>query len=57
MFSVNPFAEISATVSPTVMQWYIVVMALFVAGGTLFDMIHKKSTPDFNPCYFTAKER
>ena len=47
MFSVNPFAEISATVSPTVMQWYIVVMALFVAGGTLFDMIHKKSARYF----------
>ena len=47
MFSVNPFAEISATVSPTVMQWYIVVMALFVAGGPLFDMIHKKSARYF----------
>ncbi len=47
MFSVNPFAEISATISPAVMQWYIVVMALFVAGGTLFDMIHKKSARYF----------
>ena len=47
MFTINPFAEISATVSPTVMQWYIIVMALFVAGGTLFDMIHKKSARFF----------
>lgn len=47
MFSINPFAEISATISPTIMQWYIIVMALFVAGGTLFDVIHKGSAKYF----------
>lgn len=47
MFSINPFAELSATISPTVMQWYVVVMALFVAGGTLFDVIHKGSAKFF----------
>ena len=47
MFTINPFAEISAFIPPTVMQWYIVVMALFVAGGTLFDMIHKRSATFF----------
>ena len=43
MFMSNPFAELSAFVSPTVMQTYVVVMALLVVGGTLFDIMHKKS--------------
>ena len=43
MFTSNPFAELSASVSPTIMQIYVVVMALLVAGGTLIDIIHKKS--------------
>ena len=57
MFSVNPFAEISATISPAVMQWYIIVMALFVAGGTLFDMIHKKSARYFFQDWKAKKKR
>jgi uncharacterized membrane protein (DUF485 family) len=47
MFSHNPFAELSASVSPGVMQAYVVVMAALVAGGTLFDIIHKKSARYF----------
>ncbi|MBS38925.1 MAG: adenylyl-sulfate reductase [Thiotrichales bacterium] len=47
MFSINPFAELSATISPEVMQWYVIVMAIFVAGGTLFDVIHKGSAKYF----------
>jgi uncharacterized membrane protein (DUF485 family) len=47
MFSHNPFAELSASVSPGVMQAYVVVMAALVAGGTLFDLIHKKSARYF----------
>jgi uncharacterized membrane protein (DUF485 family) len=47
MFSSNPFAELSAFIPPTVMQTYVVVMALLVAGGTLFDIMHKKSARYF----------
>jgi len=47
MFSHNPFAELSASVSPNVMQAYVVVMAVLVAGGTLFDIVHKKSAKYF----------
>jgi len=47
MFSHNPFAELSASVSPSVMQAYVVVMAVLVAGGTLFDIVHKKSAKYF----------
>jgi len=47
MFIINPFAELSASVPPAVMQTYIVVMALLVAGGTLFDVVHKRSAQYF----------
>ena len=47
MFTINPFADLSAFVPPTVMQTYVVVMALLVAGGTLFDIMHKKSARYF----------
>ena len=43
MFSINPFAELSAHVPPIVMQTYVVIMIFCVAGGTLFDICHKKS--------------
>ena len=43
----NPFAELSAFISPTIVQAYVVVMALLVAGGTLFDIIHKRSARYF----------
>jgi len=47
MFTTNPFAELSASVPPSVMQAYVVVMALLVAGGTLADIIHKGSARYF----------
>jgi hypothetical protein len=47
VFTSNPFAELSAFISPTVIQTYVVVMILLVAGGTLFDIIHKKSARYF----------
>ncbi|MBM3570795.1 MAG: adenylyl-sulfate reductase, partial [Alphaproteobacteria bacterium] len=47
MFSSNPFATLSSSVSPTVMQTYVIVMALLVVGGTLFDVIHKGSARYF----------
>jgi len=47
MFTANPFAELSASVPPAVMQTYVVVMALLVVAGTLFDIIHKRSAAYF----------
>ena len=38
MFTINPFAELSAFIPPTVMQVYVVIMIILVAGGTLFDI-------------------
>ena len=43
MFNTNPFAELSTVIDPSIMQIYIVLMALLVAGGTLFDIVHKRS--------------
>lgn len=47
MFSTNPFAELSASISPAVMQTYVVIMIILVAGGTLYDIYHKKSAAYF----------
>lgn len=47
MFTSNPFAELSVSVSPIVMQTYIVVMVLLVLGGTVYDTLHKKSARYF----------
>jgi uncharacterized membrane protein (DUF485 family) len=47
MFTSNPFAELSASISPAVMQTYVVVMAILVVAGTLFDVVHKGSAKYF----------
>ena len=57
MFTSNPFAELSASVPPTVMQTYVVVMILLVAGGTLFDIVHKKSARYFFNNWRNAKSK
>jgi len=47
MFTSNPFAELSASISPAVIQTYVIVMIVLVAAGTLFDIIHKGSARYF----------
>ena len=47
MFTVNPFSELSGFISPLAMQLYVIVMVLLVIGGTVLDMIHKKSAQYF----------
>ena len=47
MFTSNPFAELSASMPPAVMQTYVVVMIVLVAAGTLFDIVHKGSARYF----------
>ena len=47
MFMSNPFSELSEFISPAVMQGYIILMVLLVVGGTVLDMIHKKSAQYF----------
>jgi hypothetical protein len=47
MFTVNPFAGLSASLSPAVLQTYVVLMVVLVAAGTLFDIVHKGSARYF----------
>jgi hypothetical protein len=47
MFEINPFASLSASLSPAVMQGFVVLMAVLVAAGTLFDVVHKGSARYF----------
>ena len=47
MFTSNPFAALSASIPPAVMQAYVVLMIVLVAAGTLFDVVHKGSARYF----------
>ena len=47
MIEINPFAEPSRTVSVEIMQGFVTLMIALVAGGTLFDIIHKGSAKYF----------
>jgi len=47
MFTINPFAELTASIPAYAMQAYVIIMFLFVIGGTILDMLHKKSAQYF----------
>lgn len=47
MFTSNPFATLPDLITPAMMQGYIVLMVLLVMGGTILDMLHKKSAKYF----------
>jgi hypothetical protein len=47
MFTSNPFVDLSASIPTVYMQGYIIVMILLVMGGTILDMLHKKSAKYF----------
>ncbi len=57
MFTTNPYAELSASISPTIMQTYVIVMIALVIGGTLFDVIHKGSARYFFNSSKKSRER
>ena len=54
MITANPFSELSEVIPPLAMQIYVVVMFLMVVGGTILDMVHKKSARYF---FENAKEQ
>jgi hypothetical protein len=47
MLSVNPFAVAGASLPAGLLQWFLVVMAVAVVAGTLFDIVHKGSARYF----------
>src|SRR5262245_58989071 len=57
MFAINPFATLSATVSPVAMQAYVVAMIVLGAAGTLSDVVHKGSARYFFDHWRRSKGR
>jgi uncharacterized membrane protein len=55
MFTSNPFAELTGSISPAVMQAYVIVMIALVVGSTLLDLVHKKSARYFFEHWRSAK--
>ncbi len=47
MFTSNPFAELATVIPLGFMQAYVILMLILVVGGTVLDMIHKKSAKYF----------
>jgi hypothetical protein len=47
MFTINPFSELAGFISLMAMQVYVIAMVLLVIGGTVLDMVHKKSAKYF----------
>ena len=47
MFTTNPFTELLASIPSQVMQGYVILMVILVIGGTVLDMMHKKSAKYF----------
>ena len=47
MFTTNPFAELSASVPPIVLQGFALLMLGLVVVGTVMDIIHKKNVKYF----------
>ena len=56
MFSINPFAALSSSVAPIIMQSYVVIMVLLVALGTIYDTIHRGSAKYFFSNWGKAKK-
>lgn len=55
MFTSNPFATLADALSPAVMQTFVVVMAVLVVAGTLFDILHKGSARYFSENWRKSK--
>ena len=47
MITTNPFSILAETVSPILMQWFVIIMVILVIVGTLVDIIHKKNVKYF----------
>ena len=57
MFTSNPFAGISPSLAPGVMQAFVILMIVLVAAGTLFDILHKGSARYFFENWRRSKSR
>ena len=57
MLTSNPFSELAVSISPGVMQAYVVLALLLVIGGTILDVIHKGSAKYFFDNMQRSKKR
>jgi hypothetical protein len=57
MFTDDPFSGLAAMVSPAVVQGFVLLMIVLVAGGTLYDMRHKGSARYFFANREAARKR
>src|SRR5919108_2938640 len=57
MLETNPFAVLSASIAPAVMQAYVILIIVLVAAGTLFDIVHKGSARYFFDNWRRSKSR
>lgn len=57
MFTTNPFAELSASISPAFMRTYVIIMIILVVGGTLYDVLHKGSAKYFFDNWRDSKKK
>lgn len=57
MVGTNAFAYLSQSISPSLMQWFVILMILCVVGGTLFDVVHKGSAKYFFANWRRSQER
>jgi hypothetical protein len=57
MLTVNPFAALSSSIPSVAMQTYVVAMAILVAAGTLFDIVHKRSARYFFDNWHNSKSK
>ena len=53
----NPFSELSAHVPSAIATGYVVLMAVFVVVGTLFDILHKRSARFFFEDWRNARNK
>lgn len=57
MWSINPFAVAGASLPASFLQGFLVVMAVAVAAGTIFDIVHKGSARYFFANMRNARNR
>jgi hypothetical protein len=57
MFTINPFAGLSPSIAPGMMQAFVILMIVLVAAGTLFDIVHKGSARYFFENWRRSKSR
>ena len=57
MVGTNAFAYLAQSLSPSVMQWFVILMILCVVVGTLYDVVHKGSATYFFSNWRKSQQR